>query len=184
MQFSAVVSDSLQSHRLQHARLPRPSPTPRVYSNSCPLSWWCHSTISSSVVPFSSHLQFFPASGSFPITQLFASGGQSRVWFLKNNNNWNIIALQRCVNFCCTTVWISCMYAYMSSLWSAAPVTSNAYLNIFTTDFTGSPEVTTALPLQGMRVRFLVGELTRNPVYHVACYSPPPNRNKHIDLSQ
>lgn len=77
------------------------------------------------------------------------------------------------------------MYAYMSSLWGVAPVTSNAYLNIFTTDFTGSPEVTTALPLQGMRVRFLVGELTRNPVYHMACYSPPPpNRNKHIDLSQ
>ena len=61
---------------LQHARLPCPSPTPGVCSNSCLLSRWCHPTISSSVVPFSSHLQSFPASGSFPISQFFASGGQ------------------------------------------------------------------------------------------------------------
>ena len=71
------MSDSLQPHGLQHARLPHPSPTPGVYSNSCPSSWWCHPTISSSVVPFSSHLQSFPASGSFPRSQFFASGGQS-----------------------------------------------------------------------------------------------------------
>ena len=62
---------------LQHARLPSPSPTPRACSNSCPLSWWCHPTTSSSVIPFSSCLQCFPASGSFPVTQSFASGGQS-----------------------------------------------------------------------------------------------------------
>ena len=61
----------------EHARPTCPSPTPGVYSNSCPLSWWCHPTISSSVVPFSSHLQSFPASGSFPMSQLFVSGGQS-----------------------------------------------------------------------------------------------------------
>ena len=73
----SVVSNSLQPHGLQHARLPCPSPTPRVYSNSCPLSQWCHPAISSSVVPFSSCLQSFPASGSFPVSQLFASGGQS-----------------------------------------------------------------------------------------------------------
>ena len=73
----SVVSDSLRSHGLQHARPPYPSPTPRVYLNSCPLSRWCHPTISSSVVPFSSCLQSFPASGSFPISQLLASGGQS-----------------------------------------------------------------------------------------------------------
>ena len=72
-----VVSNSLQPHGLQHARPPCPSPTPRVYSNSCPLSQWCHPTISSSVIPFSSHFQSFPASGSFPMSQLFASGGQS-----------------------------------------------------------------------------------------------------------
>ena len=70
------MSDSLQPHALQHARLPYPLPTPRAYSNSCPLSQWCHPTISSSVVPFSSCLQSFPASGSFPMSQLFTSGGQ------------------------------------------------------------------------------------------------------------
>ena len=73
----SVVSDSLWLHGLQHARPPCPSPTPGVYSNSCPLSLWCHPTILSSVVPFCSSLQFFPTSGSFPMRQFFASGGQS-----------------------------------------------------------------------------------------------------------
>ena len=73
----SVVSDSLQPHRLQHARLPCPSPSPRVCSSSCPLSRSCHPTTSSSVVPFSSCLQSLPASGSFPMSRLFASGGQS-----------------------------------------------------------------------------------------------------------
>ena len=77
-QFSpSVVSDSLRPHRLQHARLPCPSPTPGVYSNSCPLSQWCHPTISPSVIPFSSCLQSFPILGSFPVCQFFTSGGQS-----------------------------------------------------------------------------------------------------------
>ena len=76
VQFScSVMSDSLQPHGLQHARPPCPSPTTRVYSNSCPLSQWFHSTISSSVIPFSSHLQ--SASGSFQMSQFFASGGQN-----------------------------------------------------------------------------------------------------------
>ena len=75
VQFShSVVSDYLWTHQLQHIRLSCPSPTPGAYSGSCPLSWWCHPTVSSSVVPFSSHLQSFPASGSFPLSQLFASG--------------------------------------------------------------------------------------------------------------
>ena len=73
----SVVSNSLRPHGLQHSRLPCPSPTPRVYSNSCLLSQWCHPTISFSVIPFSSCLQSFPASGSFPMSQFFASGGQS-----------------------------------------------------------------------------------------------------------
>ena len=73
----SVMSDSLQPHGLQHTRLPCPSPTPRTYSNSCPLSQWCHPTISFSVIPFSSSLQSFLASGSFPMSQFFASGGQS-----------------------------------------------------------------------------------------------------------
>ena len=69
--------DSLWPHALQHARLPCPSPSPRVCSNSCPLSQWCHPTMSSSVVPFSSCPQYFPASRSFPMSWLFASDGQS-----------------------------------------------------------------------------------------------------------
>ena len=78
VQFSrSVVSSFFRPHGLQHARPPCPSPTPGVYPNSCPLSRWCHPTISSSVVPFSSCPQSFPASGSFPMSQLFASGGQS-----------------------------------------------------------------------------------------------------------
>ena len=78
VQFShSVLSDSLRPHESQHARPPCPSPTPRAYTNSCPLSQWCHPTISSSVVPFSSCPQSFPASGSFQMSQLFASGGQS-----------------------------------------------------------------------------------------------------------
>ena len=73
----SIVSNSLWPHGLQHARPPCPSPTPGAYSNSCPSSQWCHPTISSSVVPFSSHLQSFPATGSFLVNQFFTSGGQS-----------------------------------------------------------------------------------------------------------
>ena len=74
---SSVESDSLWHHGLQHARLPCPSPTLRAYLNSCPLSRWCHPTTSSSVVPFYSSLQSFPAPGSFQMSQFFTSGGQS-----------------------------------------------------------------------------------------------------------
>ena len=78
VQFSrSVMSNSLQPHGLQHTRPPCPSPTPRVYSNSCPFSWWYHPTISSSVILFFSCLQSFPASGSFQMSQFFPSGGQS-----------------------------------------------------------------------------------------------------------
>ena len=78
VQFShSVVSDSLWPHGPQHTRPPCPSPTPRVYSNSCPLHRWCHPMISSSVIPFSSHFQSFPGSGSFQMGQFFASGGKS-----------------------------------------------------------------------------------------------------------
>ena len=77
LQFTrSVVSDTLRPHRTHHARPPCPLPAPEFYSNSCPLSFWCHPTISSSIVPFSSCLQSFPASGSFP-SQFFASSGQS-----------------------------------------------------------------------------------------------------------
>ena len=78
VQFSpSVVSNSLQPHGLQHARVPCSSPIPEAYSNSCPSSQWCHPTISSSVVPFSYFLQSFPGSGSFPVSQFIASGSQS-----------------------------------------------------------------------------------------------------------
>ena len=79
IQFScSVVSETLQPHESQHARPPCPSPTPGVYLNSCPLNWWCHPAISSSVVvPFCSCPQSLPASGSFPMSQFFSSGGQS-----------------------------------------------------------------------------------------------------------
>ena len=79
-QFSrSVVSDSFRPHESQHTRPPWPSPTPGIHSNSCPLSRWCHPTISSSVVPFSSCPQSLPASGSLPMSQFFTSGGQS-IW--------------------------------------------------------------------------------------------------------
>ena len=78
VQFScSVVSDSLRPHEPQHARPPCPSPTPGVYPNPRPLSQWCHPSILSSIIPFSSCLQSLPASGSFQMSQLFASGGQS-----------------------------------------------------------------------------------------------------------
>ena len=78
VQFSLLVmSDSLRPHGPQHARPPCPSPTPGVYPDPCPSSWWCHTTISSFVIPFFSYPQSFPASGSFQMSQLFESGGQS-----------------------------------------------------------------------------------------------------------
>ena len=96
VQFScSVVSDSLRPHELQHTRPAYPSPTSRVHSNSSPSSWWCHPAISSSVVPFSSCPQSLPASKSFPMSQLFAWGGQSTgvsalVSFLpKNTQDWS-----------------------------------------------------------------------------------------------
>ena len=104
----SVVSHSLQPRLLQHAKLPCPWPIPRTCSNSCPLSWRCHPTISSSVVPFSSCLQSFPASGSFPVSQFFASGGQSigvsvsasilrmsiQDWFPLGLTDLNLLAVQ------------------------------------------------------------------------------------------
>ena len=105
VQFShSVVSDSLWSHGLHHARLPWPSLTPRVYSNSWPLSQWCHPAIPSSVVPFSSCPQSLPASESFPISQLFAWGGQSiRVSALAsvlpmNTQDWSPLEWTGCIS--------------------------------------------------------------------------------------
>ena len=107
VQFSlSVVSDSLWPHGLPHARLPCLSPTPRVCSSTCPLSWWCHPTISSSVVPFSSCLQSSPASGSFPVSQFFTSGNQSigasasASVLLMNIQDWFFLGLIGLISFC------------------------------------------------------------------------------------
>ena len=126
VQFShSVMSDFLQPYGLQHARPPYPSPTPGVYPNSCTLSWRCHPTISSSVTPFSSCLQSFPASGSFPMSQLFASGGQSRVSasasvLPMNTQDWSPCSPRdsqessptphsNCKCRCQSSIWLKCL---------------------------------------------------------------------------
>ena len=118
VQFScSVVSNSLRPHELQHARPPCPSPTPRVHPNSCPSSRWCHPAISSSVVPFSSCPQSLPASESFPMSQLFAWGGQSiEVSALAsvlpmNTQGWSPLEW---------TGWISLQSTRDKNLWSVA----------------------------------------------------------------
>ena len=116
VQFScSVVSDSLQPHEPQHARPPCPPPTPRVHPNSCPLSRWCHPTISSSVVPFSFCPQRFPTSGSFQMSQFFASGGQnigvaaSTSVLPMNTQDWSPVGL---------TGWISLQFKGLSRAFS------------------------------------------------------------------
>ena len=134
VQFScSVMSNSSQPHGLQHARLPCPSPSPRACSNSCPLSWWCYPTISSSVVPFSSCLQSFLPSGSFLMSLLLASGGQSigvsastsilpvniQDWFPSGRTGW--ISLQSkglSRVFSNTTVQKHQFFCTQLSLWS------------------------------------------------------------------
>ena len=133
LQFSSVMSDFLWPHGLQHARPPCPSSTPGACSNSGPSSWWCHLTISSSVVPFSSCLQSFPASGSLPMSQFFASGGQNigtsasasvlpmniQDWFLLGLTGW--ISLQSkgfSRVFCSTRVLKHHFFSVQPSLWS------------------------------------------------------------------
>ena len=137
----SVISDSLWPHGLQHTRLHYPSPSPRVCSSSCPLSWWCHPTISSSVVPFSSCPQSFPASGSFPMSQICASGGQSigasasASALSMNTQGWFPLGLTGCISlqfkglsrvFSSTIVWrhkffdaqpflLSSSYTYMNT---------------------------------------------------------------------
>ena len=125
-QFShSVVSDSLWPHEPQHARPACPSPTPGVYPNSCPLSQWCHLTIPSSVVPFPSCLQSFPTSGSFPMSQLFTSGGQSirvsaSVSFLPMNiQDWSPLGW---------TGWISLQSKGLSRVFSNTTVQKHLFL--------------------------------------------------------
>ena len=125
VQFShSVMSDSLQPHGLQHTRLPCPSPAPGSCSDSCPLSWWCHPTISSSVLPSSSCLQPFPASGSFQMSQFFESVGQSigisasASVFPMNIQNWFPPGL---------TVWISLQSKGLSRVFSNTTVQKHQF---------------------------------------------------------
>ena len=129
----SVTSESLRPYGLRHARLPCPSPFPRAYSNSCPSSQWCHPTISSSVVPFFSCPQSFPASGSFQMSQLFASGGQSvgvaasASVLPMNIQGWVPLGLTGLISllskglsrvFSSTTIWKHHCFGTQPSLWS------------------------------------------------------------------
>ena len=127
VQFScSVVSDSLRPHESQHARPPYPSPTPGVYSNPCTMSRWCHPTISSSVVPFSSCTQSLPASGSFPMSQLFAWGGQSievsssASILPMNTQDWSPLGW---------TVWISLQSKGLSRVFSKTIVKKHQFFS-------------------------------------------------------
>ena len=135
---SSVVFDSLQPHRLQHARLPCPPLSPWVCSNKCPLSRWCHPTISSSVTPFSSCPQskVFPASRYFPLSQLFTSGSQSRasvsaLVFSMNIQGWFLLGLTGFISlmnrglsriFYSTTIWKHTFFGAQPSLWSSSHI--------------------------------------------------------------
>ena len=128
-----VVFESLRPHRLQCTRLPCPSLSPGVFSNSCPVCWWCHPTISSSVIPFSSCLQSFPALGSFSVSWLFASGGQSigtsasasvrsmniLGWFpLELTALLSLLTKGLSRVFSSTTIWKYQFFSTQPSLWS------------------------------------------------------------------
>ena len=126
-----VMSNSLWPHELQHSRLPFPSLFPRVCPNSCPLSQWYHPSISSSVIPFSSYLQSFPASGSFPVSQFFTSGGQSvgasasvllmsiQCWFpLELTDLISLLSRELSRVFSNTTVQNHQFFGTLPSLWS------------------------------------------------------------------
>ena len=125
------MSNSLWLHGLHYATLPCPSPSPRALSNSCPLSWWYHLTISSSITPFSFFPQSFPASGSFPMSQLFASGGQSirasasilpmniQDWFsLRLTGLISLLSKELSRVFSSITVWKHQFFDSQPSLWS------------------------------------------------------------------
>ena len=120
------MSDSLQPHGLQHARLPCPFPTTGIYSNSCPLSRWCHSTILFSVVPFSLRLQSCPATGSFPMSQFFPSGGQSigvsasAPVLPMNNQDWSPLGW---------TGWISLQSKGLSRVFSNTTVQKHQFIS-------------------------------------------------------
>ena len=177
------MSDSLQPHGLQHARLPCPSPTPGAYSNSCPLSPWCHPTISSSVIPFSSHLQSFPAPGSFPVSQLFMSGSQgigvsgSASVLLMHIQNWFPLGW---------TGWISLQSKKLSRVFSNTTVQKHQFFgaqlalwsnsHIHTCMTTGKTIALTRQTFVGKAMSLLLNMLSRL----VIIFLP---RSKHLLIS-
>ena len=154
VQFShSVTSDSLRPHELQHTRPPCPSPTPRVYSNSCPLSRWCHPAISSSVVPFSSCSQSLLASGSFPMSQLSTSGGQSTGVSASasvlpmNTQDWSPLGW---------TGWISLQFRGLSRVFSTPQLKSINFLALsFLTVHHSHPYMTTGKAIALTRWTFV-----------------------------
>ena len=133
----SVVSNSARSHELQHARSPCPSPTPGVHPNLCPSSWWCHPTISSSIVPFFSCPQSLPASGSFPMSQLFTWGGQSigvsASVLPMNTQDWSPLGC---------TGWISLQSKGLSRVFSNTTVQKHQFFSAQLLSFLHSPALT------------------------------------------
>ena len=120
----SLMSNSLQPHESQHSRPPCPSPTPGVYSNSCPSNWWCHPAISSSVVPFSSCPQSLPASGSFPMSQLFTWGGHS----IGVSASASVLPMNT-QNWC-----ISILYLFFSLRLTSLSITVSRFIYLIKTD--------------------------------------------------
>ena len=150
------MSDSLWPHGVKHTRLPCSSLSPEVCSNSCPLSWWCHPTISTSIAPFSSCPQSFPASGFFPWNQFFASGGQSIAASAPvlpmNIQDWFPLGLTSLISllsqgllrvFSSTTIWKHQFFGAQPSLWSSSHTVHDYWKNhsFDYTDFCGQSDV-------------------------------------------
>ena len=158
VQFShSVVSNSLRSHGLQHTRLPCPSPTPGACSNSNPSSWWCHPTISSSVIPFSSRLQSFPTSGSFPMIQFFLSGGQSigvsasTSVLPMNIQDWSPLGL---------IDWISLQFKGLSRVFSNTTVQKHQFFGTQLSSQSGSSWFTYCLAWRMLSITLLACEMS------------------------
>ena len=173
----SVMSDSLQPHESQHARPPCPSPTPGVYANPCPSSRWCHPTILSSVVPFSSHLQSFPASGSFPMSHLFPWGGQSigvsasASVLPMNTQVWSPLGW---------TGWISLQAKGFSRVFSNTTVQKHQF---FSAQLSSHPYLTTGKTIALTRQTFVgkVMSLLFNMLSRLVITFPP--RSKHLLIS-
>ena len=172
LQFShSVVSDSLWPHGLQHARLPRPSPTPGTYSNSCLASWWCHPTTSSSVIPFSSCLQSFPASGSFPMSQLFTSGGQR----IGASASASVLAMSirrhsMGLRVCACVQWLRCVQLFTTP-WTIALQTPVSMGSPWQECWCGLPFPPPGIFLtQGLNAHLLHQQANSFPLSHLGSY--------------